>query len=204
MKAFYFANKDRKLRYNDGRSIVVGETHSVEGEIRTCYNGLHASTKLIDALGYAPDNILYQVELSGDIDHAVDKVAARNRKYLAEFDATDIVNDFYYEQALANIELIKPFCVSNEYEILIEYLTKKGEMYYPNGSRVLPVEARNIAYCIAERSHHDAYYAAKAIYRAIFNCSGTLYYTLVLGWDKKDEYDQILTTRIKEATGWDI
>jgi len=53
MKAFYFSTKERKLRYGDDRDIVIGETHKVDGEIKLCHNGLHASTKLIDAIRYA-------------------------------------------------------------------------------------------------------------------------------------------------------
>ena len=50
MRAFYFAEKSRKLRYGDGRDIVVGESHAVDVEPKVCQQGLHASTNIMDAL----------------------------------------------------------------------------------------------------------------------------------------------------------
>ena len=44
IKAWYFAPKGERLRYNDDRPIEVGVTHSVEGKPKTCINGLHAMT----------------------------------------------------------------------------------------------------------------------------------------------------------------
>ena len=94
MKSFYFSNKDRKLGYGDGRRIVVGESHSVDGKPKACNHGLHASVKVIDALTYAPGSILYLVDVSGDLDQSDDTISGKKRTYLAEFDATQILRTF--------------------------------------------------------------------------------------------------------------
>lgn len=60
---YYFCGEDRKLRYDDNRPIVVGETLKVGCEPILCKQGLHASKRLIDALSYAPGSILCKVKL---------------------------------------------------------------------------------------------------------------------------------------------
>lgn len=58
IKAYYFSNSDRKLGYGDGRKIEVGVIHSVEGEIRICENGLHASVSPFEALQFCKGGII--------------------------------------------------------------------------------------------------------------------------------------------------
>jgi len=127
MKAFYFAREDRKLRYNDGREIVVGETHTVDCKPSLCNRGLHASKRIIDALTYAPGPILYLVELSGDIDKGDDKLCATSRTYLQELDATELLRELARKQALINIEKIKPYCSEEHYELITNYLNSGDE-----------------------------------------------------------------------------
>ena len=124
-RAFYFT-KNRRLRYDDNRQITVGEKHSVDGELELCGNGLHASWRLIDALRYAPGGILYLVELGGEVLEDKDKLCARERTYLAEFDATDLLRDFARKQALINIEKIKPYCSEVNYDLILRWL-KEGK-----------------------------------------------------------------------------
>ena len=50
-----------------------GQTMHVEGQPVLCHHGLHASKRLIDALGYAPGPIVQRVELSGEIVSGTDK-----------------------------------------------------------------------------------------------------------------------------------
>ena len=123
MKSFYFANADRALRYGDGRKIKVGVTHKHEGEVILCKSGLHASLSPFEALYYAPGPILYLVHLSGTIVRGADKVAASERTYLAEYDATDLLRLFARKCALKNIELISPYCSSEQYALIVNYLT---------------------------------------------------------------------------------
>ena len=129
IRALYFATKDRKLRYGDGRSINVGSTHTVDCKPKCCNRGLHASVKVLDALWHAPGSILYLVELSGDMDIGTDKMAATKRKYIAEFDATELLRKFARKQALINIEKIKPYITPKQYNLIVEYLeTGKEEL----------------------------------------------------------------------------
>lgn len=103
IKAWYFAEEDELLRYGDGRKISEGTTHSVEGPIEICKHGLHASRRIVDALKHAPGSVLYEVELSGEIDESGDKIAAEHRKYLLRVDAEDLLNEFARGCALSVI-----------------------------------------------------------------------------------------------------
>ncbi len=100
MLGWYFARGDEKLGYGDGRKVAIGVTHTVEGPVELCSNGLHASEKIIDALQYASSNILYRVELSGVIEHGADKSCATKREYLYRIDIGEILRKFAYERAL--------------------------------------------------------------------------------------------------------
>lgn len=102
--AFWFAFRDR-LPHGDGRLIVIGESHSVVGDIVFCSNALHASRDPFDALNYAPGPYLYRVRCWGDIIEDNDKLGARHREYAAMQDATDMLRQFAREQALSVIHL---------------------------------------------------------------------------------------------------
>ena len=123
IKALYFASENKKLRYGDEREIVVGETHFVDCVPKCCEVGLHASKRAFDALSHAPGCMLYLVELSGDFDKNPDKIAATHRKYLAEFDATELLREFARKQALININKAEQYFNSEEdFNILLEWL----------------------------------------------------------------------------------
>ena len=129
MKAFYFAQENKKLRYGDGREISVGATHTVACTPICCEQGLHASQRLIDALKYAPGHTLYLVELSGRIDKQHDKACGERRTYIAEFDAEGLLREFARKQALLHIEKIKPYCSISEYYIILQYLHTGRDSY---------------------------------------------------------------------------
>jgi hypothetical protein len=68
---------------------------------------MHASERLIDALGYAQGPILCRVELWGDIFRGVDKLVGRHRKVLWTLDATQLLHEFacrYAEDMLKRAE----------------------------------------------------------------------------------------------------
>jgi hypothetical protein len=153
MKAFYFATQERKLRYGDDRPIVVGETHTVDCNPIPCEQGLHASKRLIDALRYAPGAVLYLVELSGEIVETDDKACATERKYLAEFDLSDVLFKFSCACALVNIELIKPY--TKDFDLILEFLKN-------------PVKENADAAAYAARAAHAATYAADAAHAAAY------------------------------------
>ncbi len=70
------------LPHGDGREVRVGETLIVTGPIVPCSSGLHASSRAIDALKYAPGSTVCRVRLSGTIIQEGDKLAASERKVL--------------------------------------------------------------------------------------------------------------------------
>ena len=61
--AWHFTKADKRLRYNDNREVILGETLSVTSIPELCYAGLHASEKLVDAVSNAPGFILWRVEV---------------------------------------------------------------------------------------------------------------------------------------------
>ena len=106
MKAWYFADAYRKLRYGDNRKIVIGETHTVECEPILQERGLHASKNILDALNYAPGPIIYRVDLSGVIVEGTDKCVATKRTYLSGgIDISDVLIRFARMCALDVIHL---------------------------------------------------------------------------------------------------
>ena len=106
MKAWYFSNGDRRLRNGDGREIRIGETHAVSGDIELCSHGLHASKKLIDAIYYAPGNIVYRVEMWGKVEEGGDKVVAQKRTYLSGgIDVSETLRKFARMCALDVIDM---------------------------------------------------------------------------------------------------
>jgi hypothetical protein len=167
MKAFYFATKNRKLRYGDNRPIVVGETHTVDCKPIPCEQGLHASKRLIDALRYAPGTVLYLVELSGEIVETDDKACATERKYLAEFDLSDVLFKFSCACALINIELIKPY--TKDFDLILEFLKN-------------PVKENAYAAYAAYAAAYAAYAAADAA-RENQNTMFTQMVRDATGWD---------------------
>ena len=127
MRAYYFSNKDKKLRYGDGRQIRKGRTHKVKGKPVLCGHGLHASKRAIDALDYAPDCYLWVVELGGDIIEGDGKAVATERTYVDGFDAEDLLREFARKQALINIEKIYEYCSKEDYDLIVEYLETGSE-----------------------------------------------------------------------------
>ena len=182
MRAFYFAAEDNKLRYGDGREIVVGETHTVDTVPKCCYIGLHASKKVLDALGYAPSPNLYIVELGGEIDETDDKVSAQTRRYIANIDTTSILREFTKRQALINAELIKPY--TDEYDTVIAFL--EGDESKREGARAAAWAAEGAARAAAWSAARAA--AAEAAARAARAAASAA-------------ANNMLTEMIEEATG---
>ena len=102
--AWWFAASDQ-LPHGDSRPIVIGESHSLCGDIIICGHALHASRHPFDALQYAPGPYLYKVRCWGDVIEQIDKLGARNREYIAMRNATDMLWKFARERALSLIHL---------------------------------------------------------------------------------------------------
>lgn len=122
MKAYYFSAADKRLRYGDNRLIKTGITHKVNGDLKLCHHGLHASRRIIDAVGYALSAHLWKVELGGEIVEGEDKVCATERTYLAGCDLTKVLRQFARKAALINIEKIKPYCSADDYSLIMRWL----------------------------------------------------------------------------------
>ena len=99
IKAWHWLPNDGKLANGDGRQVVAGETYTVWGTIALCSHGLHASRKLMHALGYVPGNILCRVECSGDVVEGDDKLVCTKRKVVWMFDAGPTMVQFAAECA---------------------------------------------------------------------------------------------------------
>ena len=122
MRAYYFSESNKKLRYGDDRQIRKGRTHKVKGEPVMCEHGLHASKRALDALGYAPGSYLWVVEMAGKIVEGDDKVVATERAYIDGFEASDLLREFARKQALINIEKIYKYCSKKDYDLIVKYL----------------------------------------------------------------------------------
>jgi len=112
--AWWFSASDC-LPHGDGRLIVVGESHSVGGDIVLCDNALHASRDPFDALTYAPGQYLYRVRCWGDVVEDDDKLGARYREYVDMRNATNTLRKFAREQALSVIHFWEAPPVVKEY-----------------------------------------------------------------------------------------
>jgi len=121
MKAWHFIRNDRKMGYGSGEVIEVGKKYSVEGEIKLCSWGLHGSLIAIDALLYAPGNIITWCEYSGEILHGDDKLVAQERTVLWMYDAEYLLKDFARWCALQVADKW------NAPDIVIEYLKTGNE-----------------------------------------------------------------------------
>ena len=95
IKGWHFVANDRKLGYGDGRLVEVGKTYTVPDtrELELCEYGLHASKRLIDALNYAPGEVICRVELAAPIVNGDDKMVSYSRKVLAMIDGGRLLHE---------------------------------------------------------------------------------------------------------------
>ena len=103
--AWHFCTADRRLGYDDGREIVVGQTLSVKGHLELCKCGLHGSIRARDALRYAPGPIICRTRHGGDILRGDNKLCSSERTVIAMADATDELCAFARWCALSVLHL---------------------------------------------------------------------------------------------------
>ena len=154
MKTYYWFSKKNTLPHGDGRRIKVGRTHKVDPDLlHICHYGLHASAKPLDALKYAPGNVLWGVKLGGRIIEQTDKACASERTYLWRMDATDVLRRFARKCALDVIDLW------DAPDVAVQYL-KTGD----EGLRAAAWDAARAARAAwdAARAAWDAARAARA------------------------------------------
>jgi len=68
-----------------------GEEREVEGELKICEWGYHASPSFYDALPYAAGNMACIVQLSGEIKKDTDKYVARKRTLIEAHNAEKVL-----------------------------------------------------------------------------------------------------------------
>ena len=101
---WHFLPADRRLR--GSREVVeAGRTYRAEGPLVMCRNGMHASTRALDALSYAPGPVVSRVELLGERLDASDKSCARERPVLWIADAATVLHEFACAVAMDALHL---------------------------------------------------------------------------------------------------
>jgi len=60
----------------------VGETLVHDGPVEMCRSGLHASRRILDALRYAPGDVVHRVECDGVVAEDDDKLVCTERTIL--------------------------------------------------------------------------------------------------------------------------
>ncbi len=206
---WHFASTNETLRYGDGRKIIVGETHEVEPPIMLCKHGLHASVRVIDALGYAPGPILYRVELSGEIITSDDKAVATHRKYLARIDATKTLDQFTRACALSVAYLWEPPDVVMQF-LLGDESAKAAAWDAAKDAAKAAVRdaARDAAWAAAKAAAKDAVWAAAKA--AAINAAWAAAWAAA--WDAtrnaawaaaRAEQNDVLTEYVLDAMGLD-
>jgi len=93
---WHFLRHDKKLRYADGRTVKKGVWLRVDGGLRMCYRGMHASYDILDAVGWSVDfqTQICRVELSKERVESDTKVCARARKVVDWIDGYGILRRF--------------------------------------------------------------------------------------------------------------
>lgn len=101
-RAWHFVDPDRRLRHGDEREVRVGETLTVDGPVRLCERGLHASRRAWDALRYVCDDGLVAclVDLGGEVVEDGDKLAGTSRTCVAMVDADLVLREVARRAAL--------------------------------------------------------------------------------------------------------
>ena len=94
MLGWHFCRNDKRLGFEDGRKIRVGRTLKVKPPVVLCERGLHASKRIIDALGYSQGYIICKVKLSGEIIHDTDKSVATERTVIAMVNGERLLHEF--------------------------------------------------------------------------------------------------------------
>ena len=91
MKGYHFLKDNMCGGYGNELAWKIGEEREVEGELKMCQWGYHASPSFYDALSYAKGNMACIVELSGEIIKDTDKYVARTRKLIKAVNAEKVL-----------------------------------------------------------------------------------------------------------------
>ena len=161
MKAYWFEPADGVLGYDDGRKPRKGRTHKVKESPVLRARGLHASAHPFDALKYAQSNVLWLVELGGEIVEGQDKCAATERKYIKRVDLTDVLRRFACDCALDVIDKARPYFSDEGWACCTDYLRNPTEEKRAAASDAASDAARDAAWDAAWAAASDAVWAAQ-------------------------------------------
>ena len=126
------------------------------GSVVICRSGLHASERIIDALTYAPGNIICRVECDDIIDEQRDKLVCRERTILWRVDGEELLREFARKCALDVIHLW------DAPQVVIPYL-QTGDPELQDAARATAEAARATAEAAAwDAAARDAAAAASA------------------------------------------
>lgn len=151
-----------KFLNKKGRSIVsdkgdqewkIGEWVHVDGEIRACKNGLHASKKILDAFGYVQGTVLARVEVKGKHDDENDKSAYSDMRIIEAYEWTkkDSVALAIYSAELCLDEFEKLYTDDNRPREAIE-AAKKVLVHDTAKNRSAASEAASARGAVSARS----------------------------------------------------
>ena len=208
---YHFSNQDCLCRYGDGRKIVAGETLTVDCEPILCERGLHASPRIIDALDYAPDFMLWEVELGGTVIHDKDKSVATKRTALWGFYAKDVILAWTRRVALDALTKYWDTTKLGPIDpVILDFLrtgnnaraaSAAANAFYAAAGAAADAAAAGAAYAAVGAAAGAAVYAAAAYARA----AGAAAYARAAGAAAyaaaKDEYEKWLVEMIAEARG---
>ena len=157
MRAWHFTDGD-KLR--DGRSLPKdGELLKHKGPVNICGSGLHASKRLIDALGYSPGSTICRVKCGDIIETQGDKLVCRERTILWRVDGENVLKRFARKCALDVAHLW------DMPDIVRQYLDTGDEDIRSAASRAASRAAYGAAYSAAYWAAFSA--ASSAAYRRL-------------------------------------
>jgi hypothetical protein len=177
----YWFSETNALSHGDGRTVALGETHSVEGEIEACKHGLHSTINALDALKYAPGDTLWIVESWGAIDDSEsDKLCASHRRYIAGgIDISETLREFARWCALQVYDKIAQYDTNGVIKLWLETGDEKyREAAYATADSAAYLAAHSITYAArsAARSAYSANWASSAAYSA-YSAASSAYST---------------------------
>ena len=97
----------RKLRYEPYTEVVVGKTVRAKGKLVICENGVHGSSRALDALQYARGPIISRCTYTGPFVAGADKFCGRSRTPLWIADASTVLHEFACWCAEQALELLR-------------------------------------------------------------------------------------------------
>jgi hypothetical protein len=168
---WHFTKLDCKLRYDDGRKVVAGETLTVDCAPILCAQGLHASNLIIDALSNAPGLYVWSVELGGERIDGDDKSAAQSRTALWGYDATDVILAWLRRVALDKIALDWDTSKFGAMPAVVMEFLRTGDKNIAAEAAEAAKAVEAAVYAAAEAASYAAIYAAANAARAAVNAA---------------------------------